>query len=111
MSLKSIDSELSSLEQAAARVLSEQKALLRSQAHNNALQLQVEREEATVRQLHGHAISLIDDLGDWSAHGPRIEGLVSRIHLIHKHALEVEELLAETASDQQRVTENRAESS
>lgn len=82
---------------ASLRVAEEQQRILRLQTEVAIMRAEVERAEAAVRDLGDNALTMPEDLGEWRAAGPRVEGLAVRVRQVHALSAAVAKLSAATA--------------
>jgi hypothetical protein len=82
----STESDLPAVYQAAALVSTARRKTWILRAELEALRERTAIVEAEVRIIGSEAITLPEDIGAWKDHGPRVEGLASRICQVYEQA-------------------------
>jgi hypothetical protein len=82
----STESDFSAVNEAAALVSTARHKTWVLRAELEALRERTEILEAEVRIIGPYAVTLPEDIGSWKDHGPRVEGLASRICQVYEQS-------------------------
>lgn len=81
----------------------EKQSLQTLQKTVDELRSQVEEMEGKIESLGGNALTMPEDLGDWSKASPRVQGIVSRIKQTHQLSIEVNALTSTSTQSLEKI--------